>query len=384
MNNKKIVDRINGTRHFSGLSYENAILYLKAVFEFNLGLGSEDFVEVKENILYVLKVIMAHELGLELDQISYRIKELNNDTAAQLEDNLGDFKFKISINKNFFNESRINKFIFSLLHEYGHIKQVVDERNGKDVPRAIGIIDNQYESLSNWQKKGVLYKYFANENEMDANNFAYKKMLKFYKTSVKQYGKNRFNNETRDFLLSQYINRNLRFYVGKIKYLGWKCITKALRMQENDATNSEQVSATIADKVFEKNTSAGKDWISKDSIDEVIESIVNTQDYESLPQNSRETILMTLANLKTIKFALDMDMDTDRIGIARVDGFNQPVKFVKTSEKANNSPMFGFFALNTKLMAKIKNISAFEKELEREIKKAKKYFKNDLLEQCEI
>ena len=83
-------------------------------------------------------------------------------------------------------------------------------------------------------------------------------------------------------------------------------------------------------------------------------------------------MLMTLANMKAIKFALDMDMDTDRIGIARVDDFNQPVKFVKTSEKANNSPMFGFFALNTKLMAKIKNISAFEKELEREIKKAKK------------
>ena len=104
MKNKKIVDRINGTRHFSGLSYENALLYLNAVFELNLGVGSEDFVEVKENLLYVLKVVMANDLGLDLNQISYRIKELNGVTAAQVEDNLGDFKFKISINKTFWKE----------------------------------------------------------------------------------------------------------------------------------------------------------------------------------------------------------------------------------------------------------------------------------------
>ena len=52
MKNKKIVDRINGTRHFSGLSYENALLYLNAVFELNLGAGSEDFVEVKSFICF--------------------------------------------------------------------------------------------------------------------------------------------------------------------------------------------------------------------------------------------------------------------------------------------------------------------------------------------
>ena len=53
MKNKKIVDRINGTRHFASLSYENALRYLNAVFELNLGVGSEDFVEVKENLLYI-------------------------------------------------------------------------------------------------------------------------------------------------------------------------------------------------------------------------------------------------------------------------------------------------------------------------------------------
>ena len=194
---------------------------------------------------------MANDLGLDLNQISYRIKELNGVTAAQVEDNLGDFKFKISINKTFFNESTIDSFIFSLLHEYGHIKQIIDERNGQKVPQSIGIIDERYNSLSEWQKKGVLYKYFANENELDANNFAYKKMLEFYKRSVRQYGQNKFKKETRLFLLDQYVKRNFRFYVGKTKYYGWKFITKALGKSENDATTSDQVSATIADKVYE-------------------------------------------------------------------------------------------------------------------------------------
>ena len=383
MNNKKIIDRINGTRHFSGLSYTNALVYLNAVFELNLGFGSEEMVEVKENLLYVLKIVMANELGLDLNQISYRVVGLSENTAAQLEDNLGDFRFKISINKDFFNGSTINKFIFSLLHEYGHIKQIIDERNGETVPEAVGIIDDKFEKLSKWHKKGVIYKYFANKNELDANNFAYTKMLQFYKRSVRQYGDNKFKNETRQFLLKQYISRNLRFYVGNVKYSGWKLLTKLISQQECEATTSERVSATIADRVYQDNKDAGKEWISKDAIDEMIESIRSTQDFGNLQINSKETILVTLANMRTIKLALEMGLDTDSIGVARIADFNHAVKFVKVDERANNSPMFGFFALNIKAIQNIKSISTFEKELEKEITKVEKQLKNYLLEPSE-
>ena len=90
---------------------------------------------------------------------------------------------------------------------------------------------------------------------------------------------------------------------------------------------------------------------------------------------------MTLANMRTIKLALDMGLDTDKIGVARIEDFRQPVKFVKADKRANNSPMLGYFAVNTKMLHKIKNISSFETELEKEIKKAKKFL-TAVEEQC--
>ena len=109
-----------------------------------------------------------------------------------------------------------------------------------------------------------------------------------------------------------------------------------------------------------------------EDVDYYIEIITGTRDFENLPDSTKVDLLITLSDMRAIQFAHSEGLEPDRVGVSMLEVFNQPVKFIKANPKVNKTPIFGYFALNYNEIGKLKSVEAFEKELAKEIKKAKR------------
>lgn len=215
--NKLLIERINN--NFQPMcTYEIAKDYLCRVVRY----GGKGVLLDKENILNMLKIIIAEDFDIGMNQIKYRVVDLTKlEGNAFIDSNWGDHIYRVKIDETFMEESTNLEFLYVLLHEFGHLKQYLNALKGKRLRKSVITRAPEIYTTTPWQQRGAHYRYYSNDNEHYADMYAFSKMLNWVREESKK------NCPKSKLFINKKKLKKDRFYtrfdhaLNKIKFIAW-------------------------------------------------------------------------------------------------------------------------------------------------------------------
>ena len=197
----------------------------------------------KKRIIECLRIVCCNELGIDPESVPFYLGDGENDSAilssifASTID-FSCFKFNkdkicslIAINMNFFVSANAVDLIKVVAHEFGHVSQIVLNKNKKSYYNA--------DPQKTVEKSSRLFdlQWAASPNEKDADSYAYGKLTHFMVQAAKKGELNGviFTNVLKT--LTKMTESSIRHFVASVWFVAYK--SKKIKSMKREYKNSD-------------------------------------------------------------------------------------------------------------------------------------------------
>lgn len=368
----KVQNRINNTKSYlDKFSLAKAYWFLTKLFTGDIKpQNNVQSLKVKENVIYALNVIMQEKLGLESGRVKTKLRKLPENIAAEVRELLGDNIFWLQINSRYIESIEIEDLIFSILHEYGHINQTLLAQSGVSVPLAISIGPG-YDELTPREQYGMDLLYRMNENEADANRFAYKMFSELLNSVYKNFRDTPEYRKYKKFIMEEYRSRRTIQIKSKIKYAFWRIFNRDADLY--DAYFMEKIEKTLPERIYEQNIIYKKDLDAElKRLNKKLDQITQQEYISAFCCMDPETKLdecIIIVDAMIANFAKKHNIPIENLGRACVyHEKGEPVIFMPCDKEI--CPMPGYFMIDRKEIYCLKSPQKLIKSMQKALKRA--------------
>ena len=303
--------------------------------------------ETKHKLIIALKVFVSNNLKIKQNDIIIIKKPENGfDSCASVEETRGDGKVRIHLYERFVEESDLLEFMFTILHECGHVKLRNDSSRGKIVPEQIVLEHERYKDASYWQRLGADFNYQSSKNELLATTYAYFVMNALIDDYVKRNGENSITIKIKKRLMNDLTRQKRRRHNYNILASAWSKINRMFNIDEGDIFWYKDPFDGVEDTAYKytKIRRLKDKNIQLHDIQDYLLKVKKNPKFEcekELKTMSKEDLIEKWCDYARVITAEKVGVSPDEIGCLMCDV--DDIGFIKLQDKYSQTPLYGYY-----------------------------------------